>query len=77
LRGNDLVMTQELFSNTLGVRRDGVTEAALKVQESGLTSYACGRIKVLDGLGLEKRSFECYAVIKREYGRLLPSQYAS
>ena len=77
LPGNDLVMTQELIANMLGVRREGVTEAALKVQEAGLISYARGRIQVLDRLGLEKRSCECYAVVKKEYDRLLPSQYAA
>lgn len=77
LPGNDLVMTQELIANMLGVRREGVTDAAIKVQEAGLISYARGRIKVLDRLGLEKRSCECYAVVKKEYDRLLPSQYAA
>ncbi len=74
LPGNELVMTQELISNMLDVRREGVTEAALKVQKSGLISYARGRIKVLDRAGLEKRSCECYGVVKREYDRLLPMQ---
>lgn len=77
LPGNELVMTQELIANMLGVRRVGVTEAALKVQEAGLISYARGRIKVLDRKGLEQRSCECYQVVKDEYDRLLPMEMAS
>ena len=77
LPGNELVMTQELIANMLGVRRVGVTEAALKVQDAGLISYTRGRIKVLDRLGLEKRSCECYQVVKEEYDRLLPMQMAA
>ena len=72
LRGNELVMTQELIANMLGVRREGVTEAALKLQQAGLIRYARGHISVLDRTGLEKRTCECYAVVKREYDRLLP-----
>ncbi len=72
LRGDELVMTQELIANMLGVRRGGVTEAALKLQESGLINYARGRIRVLDRPGLEMRTCECYAVVKKEYHRLLP-----
>jgi CRP-like cAMP-binding protein len=72
LSGFELVMTQELIANMLGVRREGVTEGALKLQEAGLIRYARGRIKVLDRLGLERRTCECYAVVKREYDRLLP-----
>ena len=72
LRGNELVMTQELIANMLGVRREGVTEAALKLQQAGLIRYARGRISVLDRPGLEARTCECYAVVKREYDRLLP-----
>jgi CRP-like cAMP-binding protein len=77
LPGNDLVMTQELIANMLGVRREGVTEAALKLQEAGLIRYARGHITVLDRPGLEKRSCECYAVVKREYDRLLPAMLAT
>jgi CRP-like cAMP-binding protein len=77
LDGNELVMTQELIANMLGVRREGVTEGALKLQHAGLISYARGRITVLDRLGLEKRSCECYAVVKKEYDRLLPSKLAN
>jgi CRP-like cAMP-binding protein len=73
LQGNELVMTQELIANMLGVRREGVTEAALKLQNAGLISYARGRIRVLDRAGLERRTCECYAVVKKEYERLLPA----
>jgi len=76
LTSNDLVMTQELIANMLGVRREGVTEAALKVQKAGLISYARGHIKVLDRPGLEKRTCECYQVVKTEYERLLPDKLA-
>ncbi|MBK1641205.1 Crp/Fnr family transcriptional regulator [Chromatium okenii] len=76
LEGNELVMTQELIANMLGVRREGVTEAALKLQESGLIRYARGHITVLDRAGLEKRSCECYAVVKKESDRLLPDRLA-
>jgi Mn-dependent DtxR family transcriptional regulator len=65
-------MTQELIANMLGVRREGVTEGALKLQRAGLISYSRGRIAVLDRAGLEKRVCECYMVVKREYDRLLP-----
>ncbi|WP_022982588.1 Crp/Fnr family transcriptional regulator [Ideonella sp. B508-1] len=71
LSGNELVMTQELIANMLGVRREGVTEAALKLQAAGLIRYARGHITVLDRPGLEARTCECYAVVKREYDRLL------
>jgi CRP-like cAMP-binding protein len=73
LEGNDLVMTQELIANMLGVRREGVTESASKLQNAGLIRYSRGRITVLDRSGLEKRSCECYAVVKKEYDRLLPA----
>jgi CRP-like cAMP-binding protein len=72
LPGNELVMTQELIANMLGVRREGVTEAAGQLQKAGLISYQRGRINVLDRAGLEKRTCECYAVVKNEYDRLLP-----
>ena len=68
----ELNMTQELIANMLGVRREGVTEAALKLQRAGLISYARGRITALDRRGLEARSCECYSVVKKEYDRLLP-----
>jgi CRP-like cAMP-binding protein len=73
LQGDELVMTQELIANMLGVRREGVTEGALKLQQAGLIRYARGRITVLDRGGLEKRTCECYAVVKTEYDRLLPA----
>jgi CRP-like cAMP-binding protein len=72
LPGNELLMTQELISRLLGVRREGVTEAALKLQKLGLIRYARGHITVLDRAGLAQRSCECYAVVQREYARLLP-----
>jgi CRP-like cAMP-binding protein len=72
LPGNKLVMTQELIANMLGVRREGVTEAAGKLQADGLIEYGRGKITVLDRPGLEKRVCECYAVVRREYDRLLP-----
>ena len=76
LEGDVLVMTQELISNMLGVRREGVTEAALKLQKAGLINYARGHITVLDRPGLEGRTCECYAVVKKEYDRLLPAEIA-
>ncbi|MEO7115429.1 MAG: Crp/Fnr family transcriptional regulator [Caldimonas sp.] len=76
LQGSELVMTQELISNMLGVRREGVTEAALKLQEAGMIRYVRGRITVLDRSGLEKRTCECYQVVKTEYDRLLPATVA-
>jgi CRP-like cAMP-binding protein len=76
LHGNELQMTQELIANMLGVRREGVTESALKLQTAGLIRYARGRITVLDRPGLERRSCECYAVVKKEYDRLLPNAEA-
>ncbi|WP_020680862.1 Crp/Fnr family transcriptional regulator [Marinobacterium rhizophilum] len=72
LSSDELLMTQELIANMLGVRREGVTEAAGKLQEAGLIHYHRGRITVVDRAGLEARSCECYAVVKREYDRLLP-----
>lgn len=76
LTGDELVMTQELISNMLGVRREGVTEAARQLQAAGLIRYARGRITVLDRDRLEQRSCECYAVVKKEYDRLLPDERA-
>ena len=76
LKGSELVMTQELIANMLGVRREGVTESALKLQKAGLIQYSRGRISVLDRPGLESRSCECYAVVKKEYDRLLPDKVA-
>jgi CRP-like cAMP-binding protein len=77
LRGSELRMTQELIANMLGVRREGVTEAALKLQAAGLIRYARGHIRVLDRSGLEQRTCECYAVVKKEYDRLLPMVQAA
>ena len=77
LTGNELVMTQELIANMLGVRREGVTEAALHLQKQGYISYARGRIWVLDRSGLERATCECYAVVKTEYDRLLPAKTAA
>ena len=74
LQGNELVMTQELIANMLGVRREGVTEAALKLQRAGLIAYARGHIRVFDRLALEQRCCECYAAVKAEYDRLLPNR---
>jgi len=71
LPSNELVMTQVLIANMLGVRREGVTEAAGKLQEAGLIQYSRGHITVLDRLGIEARTCECYAVVKRESDRLL------
>jgi CRP-like cAMP-binding protein len=76
LQSNQLVMTQELIANMLGVRREGVTEAAGKLQRAGLIDYERGRITVLDRPALEQRSCECYAVVKHEYDRLLPALMA-
>ncbi len=74
LHGSEIRMTQELIANMLGVRREGVTEAALKLQKAGLVRYSRGLIEVLDRHGLEERSCECYEVVKREYARLLPRE---
>ena len=72
LSSNELTMTQELIANMLGVRREGVTEAAGKLQEAGLIHYSRGHIVVLDRPKLEVRVCECYAVVRKEFGRLLP-----
>ncbi len=71
LPSNDLTMTQELMANMLGVRREGVTEAAGKLRSAGLINYNRGRITVLNRPKLEDRSCECYAVVKKEFDRLL------
>ncbi|MHB1145777.1 MAG: Crp/Fnr family transcriptional regulator [Thiobacillus sp.] len=71
LPSNELVMTQELIANMLGVRREGITEAAGKLQHAGVISYRRGHIAVLDRAGLEGRVCECYAVVKTELDRLL------
>lgn len=74
---NELAMTQELIASMLGVRREGVTEAAGKLQEAGLIRYRRGHITVLDRPKLEAQVCECYAVVKREMDRLLPDKTAS
>jgi CRP-like cAMP-binding protein len=77
LPSNKLTMTQELIANMLGVRREGVTEAAGKLQSAGLIHYSRGHITVLDRPGLEARACECYDVVKRESDRLLPHSPAT
>ena len=77
LPGHELPMTQELIANMLGVRREGVTEAALKLQKLDLIQYTRGRITVLDRPGLEHRVCECYAVVEKEHDRLLPAREAA
>jgi CRP-like cAMP-binding protein len=72
LASNEISMTQELIANMLGVRREGVTEAAGKLQNAGLIEYRRGKITVLDRPGLEARACECYQVVKTEFDRLLP-----
>ena len=71
LSSNELIMTQELIANMLGVRREGVTEAAGNLQRAGLIRYSRGRITVLDRPGVERSVCECYAVVKKEFDRLL------
>jgi CRP-like cAMP-binding protein len=71
LTGNELSMTQELIANMLGVRREGVTDAAGKLQRAGLIHYSRGRITVTNRPGLEKEVCECYSVVKKEFDRLL------
>jgi CRP-like cAMP-binding protein len=72
LHTQELIMTQELIANMLGVRREGVTEAAGRLQRDGLIQYRRGHITVIDRVKLEQRTCECYAVVKKEYDRLLP-----
>jgi CRP-like cAMP-binding protein len=72
LPSNELIMTQELIANMLGVRREGVTEAAGNIHKAGLINYRRGHITVIDRQGLEARVCECYAVVKKEFDRLLP-----
>lgn len=76
LTGFDLEMTQELIADMLGVRRESVTLAARKLQNAGLILYARGHIKVLDRVGLEARTCECYKLVRNEYNRLLPDLIA-
>jgi CRP-like cAMP-binding protein len=77
LHTNQLIMTQELIANMLGVRREGVTEAAGKLQKLGIIRYSRGRITVLDRSRLERTCCECYAVVKRETDRLLPNLHGT
>jgi CRP-like cAMP-binding protein len=77
LSSNELVMTQELIANMLGVRREGVTEAAGRLHKAGIIEHHRGRILVLDRDRLEERTCECYAVVKNEYDRLLPATIAA
>lgn len=75
--GIELATTQEQMASLLGVRREGVTEAAIKLQTAGLIRYTRGRIRVLDREGLQQRACECYEVVKKEYDRLLPTRSAT
>ncbi len=77
LQGSEMVMTQQLIANMLGIPREGATEGALKLHSAGLIDYSSGRIQVLDRAGLERRTCECYAVVKKEYDRLLPDKLAA
>lgn len=74
---NELVMTQELIARMLGVRREGITESAGELQRAGLIQYRRGHITVIERFGLEKRVCECYAVVKKEFERLLPPAQAA
>jgi CRP-like cAMP-binding protein len=77
LPSNELIMTQELIANMLGVRREGITEAAGKLQRADIVHYHRGHITVLDRLCLEAKVCECYKVVKKEYDRLLPDMIAT
>ncbi|MDP1550352.1 MAG: Crp/Fnr family transcriptional regulator [Nitrosomonas sp.] len=77
LPSDELIMTQELISNMLGVRREGITDAARKLQSAGLIEYHRGHITLLDRQGLEDNVCECYSVVKKEYDRLLPNRIAT
>src|ERR1700677_4780192 len=77
LQGTEMVMTQKLIAHMLGVAPEIATDGALKLQSAGLIDYKDGRIRVRDRMALEKRSCECYAVVKEEYDRLLPLQLAA
>src|SRR5450755_3963679 len=77
LESNELIMTQELIANMLGVRREGVTEAAGKLQTAGVIQYRRGKITVVDRPKLERRVCECYRVVKNEFDRLLPDSVAT
>jgi CRP-like cAMP-binding protein len=77
LEGTQMIMTQQLIANMMGVPVEGATAGALKLHDAGLIDYAQGRIRVLDRHGLEQRTCECYAVVKKEYDRLLPDKLAA
>jgi CRP-like cAMP-binding protein len=77
LQGTEMIMTQTLIARMLGVPLQGATEGALKLQAAGLIDYAQGRIRVVNRAGLERRTCECYAVVKKEYDRLLPERLAA
>jgi CRP-like cAMP-binding protein len=77
LPGPEMLMTQELIANMLGASGATAMEAARKLQSAGLIDYAHGRIRVLDRTGLERRTCECYSVVKKEYARLLPYRLAA
>jgi hypothetical protein len=77
LSNNELIMTQELIGNMLGVRREGVTEVTRNFQKLGLIHYRRGHIEVINRAGLEARVCECYAVVKNEYDRLIPEKIKS
>jgi len=77
LRSNRIIATQELIANMLGVRREGVTVAAGRLESAGLIHHTRGRIEVVDRVGLEQRTCECYAVVRDEYSRLLPQAPSS
>jgi CRP-like cAMP-binding protein len=77
LQGTEMIMTQKLIANMLGVDPEIASEGALQLQDAGLIDYKAGRIRVLDRNGLEKRSCECYAVVRKEYDRLLPYKLAA
>jgi CRP-like cAMP-binding protein len=77
LQGTEMLMTKKLIAHMLGVDPEIATEGALQLQGAGLIDYKAGRIRVLDRLGLERRSCECYAVVKKEYDRLLPYKLAA
>jgi CRP-like cAMP-binding protein len=77
LQSNQLVMTQELIANMLGVRREGVTEAAGRLHKAGIIRYQRGHITILERAQLERRTCECYAVVRKEYDRLLPASNAN
>jgi CRP-like cAMP-binding protein len=77
LQGTEMLMTEKLIAHMLGVTIEVAVQGAMKLQEAGLIDYKDGRIAVLDRAALEKRSCECYAVVKQEYDRLLPFQLAA